>query len=516
MQRHFESSSAHDCGPYPPHPAIQPHGVLLAIDAAGRIAQLAGDTRAMLGRAPEELIGHPLAALPSVDGPAIAWPLEASERPRHVITWSGRRGRWDVAAHRAGAHTLIEFEPAPADGPDAATVLADVRHACEEVDAAIDIQAVCEACAQGIHRLSSFDCVRIHRFDGEGGMEAMARSSACPSPDAGTPWIAGPGTEAPRFCVPDMGYVPAPLLPEQPGDDRPDIGHCILRGMAPAPRHQLERMGVAAALSFPIVVHCRLWGTVTCHHPAPRLAPSAMRANCEWVIRASASRIEACEQAAVSERARARSMLAVQEAHHRVQNSLQIVASTLRQQARQTEDARARSQLEAASVRLTAVSSAHRQLSQPDDAHGVQLDRHLDELCRDLAASWGDAWTDQLIVDACRAALTADAAISLGLVVAELLTNAVKYAYLGEPGPISVSATRDAHWLQVTVSDRGHGMPRDAAGSGLGSRLTRAFAAQLGGGIELSSGDQGTTATLRVPLSSILSQDEPAEPAAAR
>jgi two-component sensor histidine kinase len=434
-------------------------------------------------------------------------------RPRHVATWSGSSGRWDIAAHRAGRHTLIEFEPAPADRPDVATVLAELQHAGEQIDAAIDVQAVCGICVQEIRRLSGFDRVWVHRFNGEGEAELMASSGVASAADPGAPWLPRPHAGSQCHAVPDVGYVPAPLFPERPDDDL-DTRRCILQGMAQASRSHLARMGIAASLSLPIVVRNRTWGMVTCHHSSPRPAPSPMRACCERVIHMSALRIEACEQAALAECARERSMLVVQEAHHRVQNSLQIVASTLRLQARQAEDARTRSQLEAAAVRLTAISAAHRQLSRLDDNRGVQLERHLEHLCRDLAASWGEDWAGQLIVDACRATLTADAAVGLGLVVAELLTNAVKYAYGGEPGPISVCATRDAQWLQLTVSDRGHGMQRGVDGSGLGSRLTRAFAAQLGGDIELSSGDQGTTATLRVPLSSIRTPGDSGEPIA--
>lgn len=434
-----------------------------------------------------------------------AWPPDdAPARPRHLSSRSGERGRWDVAAHQAGRYTLVEFEPAPADEPGAGSVLAQVQRAAIAIEAADDVRALCQACARAIHAMSGFDRVCVQRFMGEGGLEVMASVAPASWPHGGdAPGLALPDA-ARMHAIPDLDYSPAPVLPARLQDGGLDLRHAILQGLAPAPRRRLRRLGAAAVLSMPILVRGRNWGMVTCLHAVPRPAPAAMRAACELLLRLGALRIESLD------RLHEHAALVVQEAHHRVQNSLHIVASMLRLQARQTGDAQTRLQLEAAIGRLTAVGAAHRQLSRPDDARGVPLERYLGELCRDLATSWGEAWTGQLTVDACGTTLSADATVNLGLVVAELLTNAAKYAYRGAPGPINVHARKDGDWLQVSVADQGQGMHQDDAGNGLGSRLTRAFAAQLGGRIELSSDSQGTTAAIRVPLIAVECGNDPA------
>jgi two-component sensor histidine kinase len=94
-----------------------------------------------------------------------------------------------------------------------------------------------------------------------------------------------------------------------------------------------------------------------------------------------------------------------------------------------------------------------------------------------------------------------DSAVVLALVVTELLTNAVKHAYGGLPGPIEVlvgSAPNGA--VQVAVADRGTGMKREERPGGFGSRLTRTLIAQIKGDIEVQDNRPGTRVVLTVPL----------------
>ena len=98
--------------------------------------------------------------------------------------------------------------------------------------------------------------------------------------------------------------------------------------------------------------------------------------------------------------------------------------------------------------------------------------------------------------------LSTNEAVVLALVITELLTNAVKYAYAGDVGPIDVAVKEQGRRaIRVTVADQGIGIRADARQTGLGSRLTKALIAQLRGEIEISSNAPGTCVTLTVPTS---------------
>jgi two-component system, chemotaxis family, sensor kinase Cph1 len=191
----------------------------------------------------------------------------------------------------------------------------------------------------------------------------------------------------------------------------------------------------------------------------------------------------------------------MQEVHHRVQNSLQIVNAMLQLQARRAQDPAVRAQIGSAVHRLMAISSVHQHLWRSSDMQTVQLDRYLEQLCADLVASWGEGWAGQITLSACKGAVASNTAVTLALIVTELLTNAVKYAYDGAPGPIGIAVgALDGAMLQITVSDRGGGMQQEVKGTGLGSELIRIFTGQLGGSVEISSDRNGTTVSIRVPL----------------
>jgi two-component system, sensor histidine kinase PdtaS len=96
--------------------------------------------------------------------------------------------------------------------------------------------------------------------------------------------------------------------------------------------------------------------------------------------------------------------------------------------------------------------------------------------------------------------LPTDRAIPIGLIVNELVTNAVKYAFPGESsGTVTVVLKREPGELRLTVADDGKGIDPRRADSGLGGRLVEGFAQQLGGQVQRESGSQGTTVCLIMP-----------------
>ena len=96
--------------------------------------------------------------------------------------------------------------------------------------------------------------------------------------------------------------------------------------------------------------------------------------------------------------------------------------------------------------------------------------------------------------------LPTNTAVILALIITELLTNAVKYAYGGRPGLISVRMGRSHSGLRIVVEDQGVGIARDRSNDGLGSRLTRSLVEQLGGELRIQTGAPGTSIGLSVPF----------------
>jgi PAS domain S-box-containing protein len=192
----------------------------------------------------------------------------------------------------------------------------------------------------------------------------------------------------------------------------------------------------------------------------------------------------------------------LQELTHRVKNSLQLIASIVMTEARSLASAEGKAALERVSHRITALGRFYSKLTEADTFEAVDAATYLDELCRNLIASVykdGDTFI-MLKTDIESELLPADRAISIGLIVNELVTNAVKYGFPGEAnGTVMVTLKRLPGELRLTVADDGQGLDPRRADSGLGGRLVDAFAEKLGGQVERKSDSRGTTVHLILP-----------------
>lgn len=185
----------------------------------------------------------------------------------------------------------------------------------------------------------------------------------------------------------------------------------------------------------------------------------------------------------------------LQEVQHRVANSLQIIASVLLQSARKVQSEETRVHLQDAHNRVMSIASVQQQLA-VSRLGDVALRPYLEQLCQSLGASMIHD-RDQLSVgvDADESATSADISVSLGLIVTELVINALKHAFPGHrKGKILVSYRGAPSSWTLTVSDDGVGMPKDAesAKSGLGTSIVQALAAQLQAELSVSDADPGT------------------------
>jgi two-component sensor histidine kinase len=194
--------------------------------------------------------------------------------------------------------------------------------------------------------------------------------------------------------------------------------------------------------------------------------------------------------------------MVLQELTHRVKNSLQIIAAMVRIEARGHKSGQGKAALERVSHRIDALGHLYSKLSKADTIETVDAATYLDELCRDLIASVHkeDGTSILLKTDIGSELLPTDRAITIGLIVNELVTNAVKYAFPGETrGTVLVTLKRLSGELRLTVADDGQGLDARRADSGLGGRLVEGFAQQLGGRVERESNSQGTAVRIILP-----------------
>jgi two-component sensor histidine kinase len=196
----------------------------------------------------------------------------------------------------------------------------------------------------------------------------------------------------------------------------------------------------------------------------------------------------------------------LREVNHRVANSLQLVTAFLQLQAGALEDEAARTALRDTQRRIEAIVQVHRRLYASDDVQTVDMAAYLTALVHELEETWtgGPSGPRRLQLQAEPIRLDTDRAVSLGVIVNELITNACKYAYApGEEGEVRVLLARDGeNALKLTVEDDGRGLDAGTPpqGTGLGARVIRAMAESLGARIDYDQAHRGVRARLTAPV----------------
>jgi len=188
-----------------------------------------------------------------------------------------------------------------------------------------------------------------------------------------------------------------------------------------------------------------------------------------------------------------------QELQHRVANSLQIIASVLMQSARTVPSPEIQGYLFDAHNRVMSVATLQRQLA-ATQVNEVSLRGYFTELCESIGASMiHDHEKLTLKVEADEGSATADVSVSLGLIVTELVINALKHAFPEQRGGSIVVGykTNRSDW-SLSVSDDGVGMPksRAPAKAGLGTSIVEALAKQLDAGVVIAEGNPGTVISI--------------------
>lgn len=214
----------------------------------------------------------------------------------------------------------------------------------------------------------------------------------------------------------------------------------------------------------------------------------------EQRVAARTEELEAAN-AALAEAGKEREMLLV-EVNHRAKNSLAVAASLLMLQGRRQADVVIRSLFSESADRLAAMARVHDLLSRSETSQRVDLATYTAELCEALRPLTGGSrillrakTEEDILVDA-------DVAFPIGIILTELITNAVKYAFpKGRSGTVIVQARRSGPGqVEVTVRDNGVGMAEFREGS-LGYGLIRALVKQIGGRVDVQ-GEPGVTVVI--------------------
>jgi chemotaxis protein methyltransferase CheR len=194
----------------------------------------------------------------------------------------------------------------------------------------------------------------------------------------------------------------------------------------------------------------------------------------------------------------------LREVQHRVANSLQIIASILLLKARSAGSDDTRLDLQDAHRRILSVAAVQQHLSISPPGGRIELAPHLSRLCKILGASLAgddDPVTIEVLADG--GTISPAEIVSIGLIVAELVINALKHAFVADMAAarivVAFEASETGWWL--AVSDNGVGMPDGGAGKGtpgLGMGIVEALARQLDARVERSEGLNGAGTSVSI------------------
>jgi two-component sensor histidine kinase/CheY-like chemotaxis protein len=189
----------------------------------------------------------------------------------------------------------------------------------------------------------------------------------------------------------------------------------------------------------------------------------------------------------------------LREVNHRVGNSLQIIASLLHLQANSSSQDDVKAALTNAMGRVAAVAQVHRRLYTSHDLKSVLLNQYLDALLEDLRRSAEGNRMSRLTLKADPVEIDPDRAVAIGIIVNELVMNAVKYAYPDGAGPIHVTLNANGDDLTLAIADDGVGLnvKTDPRSTGMGQRIVTAMASKLEASVERDPSHSGTRIVLR-------------------
>lgn len=194
----------------------------------------------------------------------------------------------------------------------------------------------------------------------------------------------------------------------------------------------------------------------------------------------------------------------IEEIHHRVKNNLQVISSLLSLQSRSIKNEKAKQALEDGQNRVHSMALIHKDLYQEGNIIGVDLPDYINKLANNLIENYNyDKTKIQLNTKIDDVKLDVDKVIPLGLIINELISNTLKYAFKGkENGIIDIELNQSNERLALTIKDDGIGLPENfnhKKDGNLGLDLVNSFAKRLKAKLEVFTGN-GTTFKFDIPI----------------
>jgi len=284
--------------------SIQPHGVLFALSEPDFVVRhVSTNVSAFLGLSPELVLGQSFkGVLGSQQFEAFRSRVQSAELLNTSLV-HGNALEMHISVHRQDSVLIVEFErPQGAHSLDSIDIAEHFQTLLAQMDAVSDISELARSAATGIQELSGFERVMIYRFDEEWNGEVIAEvAGSSPVSYYGLRFPAGdippPVRQLflinPVRAIVDIDAAPVPIIPEiGPLTGRPlDLTRSALRSASPIHLEYLRNMGVQSSLTVSIIVEHRLWGLISCHHPAPRRVANSTRSVCKMMAYALASHI---------------------------------------------------------------------------------------------------------------------------------------------------------------------------------------------------------------------------------
>lgn len=204
----------------------------------------------------------------------------------------------------------------------------------------------------------------------------------------------------------------------------------------------------------------------------------------------------------VSMRVADETLTLVDEANHRIKNSLAIAQTLLRMQRREATDASARSALMNAEGQLESIARFHGKLASGGSHGRINVKDYIETVCADLAGTFSDG-TFHVEVDVVDEEVEGQAALKLALIISELVMNAFKHNQgADQPLTVHLSYQNSGDYRQLVVEDDGEGLPIEfdpERDSGIGMRIVRVISQEMGGELRRDSRSKGARFIFEFP-----------------
>lgn len=177
----------------------------------------------------------------------------------------------------------------------------------------------------------------------------------------------------------------------------------------------------------------------------------------------------------------------LKEIHHRVKNNLQVISSLLSMQSRQMKDGEAKTAVREGQSRIKSMSLIHQKLYSEDNLSRINMKEYIEELSSFLFKSYKPGESVTQLIESDDIMLDVDTAVPLGLIINELISNALKYAFEPEQeGEISIRLHQESSAYALHISDTGKGLPEDFdQGQSMGMKLVTILVDQIDGEMKI-------------------------------